>query len=253
MDWWPAEFEPYGLTHLAVFVGWTLTIAAIVTLGRRWRGTPREAALRRACGVVLLASQTWYVVHGALEPNGFEPAMDIPLHVCDIGAWIAGIAMLMPSLRWAQTVTFFWGYALTTQAFVTPTVKVGPADAVYWLYWLQHGGLVGTAVYIGAVGRYRPRPRDAAALLLATAALLIAAVPINATLGSNYVWIGDTDPDSRTVFDVLGPWPRRAFLIVLIAHAVMALVWAVTLLVTSRRPDPAIRAVPSQENAEAAA
>lgn len=230
---WLSEFRAFGPLHLASLVVWLGLLVAVVRLGWRWRDRPRERLLRRAIGVSILVTQSLAEVWWKLPAN-FDPRESFPLHVCDLAVWAACVAMLT-DWRWPRTVVYFMGLGLSTQAFLTPIVQVGPAQVRYWLFWIGHTQIVGTAVYLLVVCRYRPGLRDYLLAVGLTAAYVALILPVDLLMGWNYGYVGPSVPDAPTLLDRLGPWPGRVVLMALMVWAVFTVMWLVPAWLEQRR------------------
>lgn len=147
-----------------------------------------------------------------------------PLHLCDIASWLTPFFMLS-GRRWPKTLLFFWGIGLSSQGFFTPTLEQGVSDPFYWVFWLQHLGVVGGGVYLAVVDGYRPGLRDVVVAFAATVALGGLMVPINLGLDVNYMYVGNEIPERPTVIDHLGPWPLRLVWLGLLVGLAFALTW----------------------------
>jgi hypothetical integral membrane protein (TIGR02206 family) len=225
-SWW-TSFTPFSAQHAVSVVFWCGIFAAVAALGRRCRGTPREGRVRAAWLATLLLTQV-YTAAWYLFPANFDIGVSLPLHYCDMTVWIAAAALWSQS-RWLRSVLFFWGFALSTQAFITPTLREGMGHPRYWFFFMNHMFIVGSAVYDVVALRFRPTVRDfgTASAALAVYACLI--MPVNVVAGANYGFIGDSKPDAPTILDKLGPWPDRILLIWLLAQTAMLLVYAISL------------------------
>ncbi len=159
----------------------------------------------------------------------------LPLHFCDIAALIGPLALLEGNRRrrtlW-RNLLFFWGFALTTQGLVTPTVDHGPTHPRFYLFWLNHGSVVGIALYDTVVRGYRPTWHDLGVALSVTYGYAAALIPLNLALGVNYGFTGPSTPSVSTVIDALGPWPLRLLWMALIVAAVFHAVWLLSKLPT---------------------
>jgi hypothetical integral membrane protein (TIGR02206 family) len=224
---WSESFRAFSAHHVVVVLVCAGVMLSLCLLGRRWmrqdRTRPRERRLRVAWAVFIaawqVAAQAWWLL-----PGNFVLDKSLPLHVCDIAAMLAPVALLT-GWRAARTIVWFWGVGLSTQAFFTPVLAEGCADPEYWLFWVGHTQIVGTAAYLAAVMGYRPSWRD---LALATSLSLLyagAMVALNVSLGTNYGYVGPSKPERPTVIDALGPWPGRVTWLCLIGTGAMALTW----------------------------
>ncbi len=240
-----AAFQPFSIDH-AVALAWTLPLMiGACWLGRRWcrRGQDaREMTLAAAWAGFVVCVNVWNLVYWFLPAN-YDPNNSWPLQLCDLACLVAPLALLplasgagpqaerlgraAGGLRWARTLLYFWGIGLSTQAFVTPTLRETAADMQYWLFWLVHVAIVGSAVYDVVVRGYRPSRRDwmfGAGVTLAYGAVVFT---LNILTGANYGYVGNTTPENRTIVDALGPWPQRVGIMVVIVMALQAALWAV--------------------------
>lgn len=217
---WMLEFQSFGPLHLLTASGLIALMLAALLLGRRWRGSIREQILRRGWIGFTLIWQA-YAVIWYLLPANFDLRESLPLHVCDLVAWIAPFALLTQR-RLLRSLLFFWGLGLSTQAFVTPVVSEGVDSMHFWLFWVGHTQIVGSAVYdVGVLG-YRPRWRDYLQITIVNLVCIGLILPFDLLIDANYWYIGRSRPDHPTLLDALGPWPWRVLWMVLIAQSVLA-------------------------------
>jgi hypothetical integral membrane protein (TIGR02206 family) len=216
---WPAA-SPQHLGALALFAAIT---AVVVTLGRRWRGTPRADRLRHALGLfgvlAFTLSCVWYLMP---ERRGWS--VSLPLQLCDLVGLIAPLAILTEQ-RTLRTLLHFWGFALCTQFFVTPVHEPGTPSFV--VSWLLHASIVGLAIFDCTALGYRPTWKDLRGAVLIGLAYIAAIFGFDAATGFNYGYVGPSRPGTTTIVDSLGEWPLRALWIVAIAVAAMALVMVI--------------------------
>lgn len=219
------HFHPFTPMHaLSAGVCIALMFAAAL-LGRRWRESARERRLRVAWGWGIVAVQTLALAWWLLPAN-FTLRNSLPLHLCDLAVWAAAVAMLAGA-RWARTLLYFWGIGLSTQAFFTPTLNEGPGSPIFWLFWIGHTQIVGSAVYDVLARGYRPAVSDLAVGSVATLLWAAAAIAANLALGVNYGYLGPSSPSRPTVVDALGPWPLRVVWMVLLTQTLFVALWAV--------------------------
>ncbi|NWG26560.1 MAG: TIGR02206 family membrane protein [Pseudorhodoplanes sp.] len=210
-------FAPYTALHLATVCVCALAIAVLVAVGRRERRDPaRTLALRRGLGIFGIAY--WLTYNIWWNRDGIDLAHGLPLHLCDLNGLVAPLALLTQN-RWLRATLYFWAVTLTLQAFVQPSLTLGPAHAVFWWFWAAHTLIVGYAVYDLAVLGFRPDWRDLGRVYAVSAIYLAAVVPVNLLLQSNYGFIGNPPPDVAIppFVAALGPWPQRAVAVVALA------------------------------------
>lgn len=224
-SWWSEPFSPFGWTHLGmVLMGVGLTLAWVMW-GRWTRGRGGDQLARSLTAGAMLAHQSLMQIYW-LAPGRFEWDGSLPLHVCDLGAWLSPVALLAP-WRWLRVLIIFWGLGLTTQAFITPTVKGSPAEMQFWFYWFNHLAIVSTAVYLLAVDRVRPRWPETWGAIGGTFGYVMAIAVVNRATGWNYAFVGPGVPGSPTIVDALGPYPLRIAWIVLIGSGLFVVIWGV--------------------------
>lgn len=240
-------FKAFSPTHFVTLGVCVLLIVALVIAGRWLRpksgpapGSPIEIRrgmiidpAGRLLGVLGLFSwmawQMWWAM-----PSQFDAAEGLPLHICDLAGLFAAIALITGS-RLFTTVLFFWGIGLSTQAYFTPIVPVGPLFTKYWLFWESHTLIIGSAVYVVAVRGYRPNSRDFRDLVLFTFGYLFIILPIDLAMGWNYGYVGNGRPESTTLIDKLGAWPLRLVPLILLTNAAFFIVWLPFLVLNRRR------------------
>lgn len=218
-------FFSYGLCHLVAAGLGAIVMMGLVWLGLRWRATRRERLL---VGLWAWSTMAWqaYTVVWWLLPANYDVTKSLSLHLCDIAAWIAPIALLTNS-RPMRALLYFWGIGLSTQAFFTPTLQDGASHMHFWFFWIGHTQIVGSALYDLVVRRYRPAWRDFVVGVGLSMIYVAVVVSVDLTVGANYGYLGRSLPDRPTLLDALGPWPWRAIWLVLIGIALMAVMTAV--------------------------
>jgi hypothetical protein len=151
-------FVPYGGLHLAAVCACALLIAGLVVTARGL-AAPQEVALRRAFGIFAIIYGMTYNIWW--NRHGLDPATGLPLQICDLNGLVAPLALLTGK-RWLRATLYFWTFALTVQAFIQPSLTLGPASPVFWWFWAAHSIVLASAVYDLAVTWFPPamaRPR----------------------------------------------------------------------------------------------
>jgi hypothetical integral membrane protein (TIGR02206 family) len=100
---------------------------------------------------------------------------------------------------------------------LTPDLQLGLLHPMFWLFWFDHATIVGTAIYIVVVHRFRPARRDYYWAVKAGLVYVSCIFPINAIWGFNYGYLGNSRPAQPSLIDWLGPWPWRVGSMVVLA------------------------------------
>jgi hypothetical integral membrane protein (TIGR02206 family) len=216
-------FQSFSVQHVVTVVALALAIAGMCWTGRRLHGTP--AGRRYEIGLSAFVWAIWlgYLAYTFIEFR-WDPRYALPLQMCDLVAVVAALVFVRPT-RELQSLAYFWGLALSTQALITPDLAGGPDSLAFWWFWLYHLFVVGAGVYVVAVQGFRPQWRDLRFALLI--GILYAAVifTIDAVFDVNYGYLGRATPTRPTLLDVLGAWPWRVLVMMLLASLAMALLW----------------------------
>lgn len=220
------RFVPYSGLHLVTVCVCVLAVAALTGAGRALPDI-RKMALKRTLGIFGIAYWVLsYVIrwtrHGLDLPSG------LPLHICELNGLIAPLALLTLN-RWLRAAAYFWTFALTTQAFIQPTLTIGPAGAFFWWFWAQHTIILACAAYDLAVVGFRPNWQDLWRVYVMSSLYLAIVIPVNLEFSTNFGFLGNP-PQARIppFIDALGSWPLRAFIVVVLAavgFAILVLPW----------------------------
>lgn len=214
-------FRPFSITHGAALIVIAAACSLFVAVGRGQRNDVRPTALEKTLAITSLV--LWTAAHGWwLVPPRFDLATTLPLQLCHIVAVIASLVLLTRRHR-LRALLYFWGFGLSTQALLTPALTEPPSSIWFWAFWAQHGFVMAVVVYDLVVYRFRPTWRDYRIACAASIAYLVIVLPIDIVLGANYGFVGAPRPGTPSIIDLLGPWPERLAVIVLLVAAVMAL------------------------------
>lgn len=218
------EFHSFSPAHIGALAGIALATAMLCIAARGRRTRPQPAAWEAILGFANLF--VWVMAHVYwLLPAQFDARTSLPLQLCHLAA-LAASGVLLSESRIFQTLVYYWGLGLSTQALITPSLTEGPAIPWFWVFWQQHGIVPAVAIYAIVARGYRPRWSDFRVACLATFAYLGVVLPVDLAFDLNYGFVGRSQPDHPTLIDLLGPWPVRLPMIVAIVAAVFAtLTW----------------------------
>ncbi|MBL9001397.1 MAG: TIGR02206 family membrane protein [Phycisphaerae bacterium] len=217
----PETFQPMSVLHAISAAGCALLVGVVIAAGRRAGRRYAEPRIRRAWVAFVIVGQLINMAY-YLAPSRFDWAWSLPLQLCDIAGWLAAWA-LISAHRWPRTALYYFGFGLCTQAFITPTLTEGPFHPRYWLFWITHAQIIGSALYDFIVRGYRPTWRDYGVVSIVFVAYGALVTPLNITFGWNYGYIGPSVPGKPTLIQSLGPWPLRMLWVWLIAQGAFAL------------------------------
>lgn len=222
------NFESFSLQHILTVAGFAVVVT-IAVAGARALGDRNRRRLELA--VAALAGAAWIgIVIWGFVPSRFDPRWSYPINICDLVALIVPIAFVRPHWTW-HALLYFWGLTLSTQALLTPDLVSGPSTLAFWIFWLMHVLIVGGAIYLLVVRRYRPAWRDCFFAIGVAVLWLLIVFAIDLATGFNYGYVGNAKPSQPTLIDYLGPWPQRVAIMAIlgsIAMMILQLPWSLT-------------------------
>ena len=202
------EFENFTFAHLAPI----LVAAFIIFLIYRYRqplsSCKYDGTIRFSLALALIISEMSYywrlVGIPSLEPN---PIDHLPIAVC---GWVAIFSsyMLVTKSQKLYDIVYFWLFAGTIFALITPTVitYTGPTRFRFYQFWLEH--LLGYVAifYMIFVHKMRPTIKSAAKSYIALLVLAVIAYSTNQMLGpgANYLFMARPEA-TPSVLDILPP------------------------------------------------
>jgi hypothetical integral membrane protein (TIGR02206 family) len=209
MEWWSGE-------HIAALALTAVVAALVVTCARR-RGDVFAIPAGRALAPVILAGficeQLIYAARGR-----WTAEVNLPLQLTDVVTLASVAALLRPDRALLSELVYFWALSASVQAVVTPDLRQGFPDPLFFSYFVTHSGAIVAACLLMLGRRRVPRPGAVLRAYAITAA--VAAVAAGATLvtGGNYMFLR-RKPSRGSLLDVMGPWP-----VYIVAGAALGLV-----------------------------
>lgn len=220
----------FSLQHIVILAVIPAVGGALAFISQQQPSTAKW--IHRSLGVVLLVSTlVWYGV--VVANNWFSFPEFIPLHLCDITLWLT-IIVAFTRNQFCFELTYYWGVAGTTMALVTPDVGNLALTYPTIQFFLSHGIVVISALFLVWSGRMKPGRYS---LWKAFAALNIYALGIglfNLIFHTNYMYVCGK-PSNASLLDYLGTWP-----IYLVTSDVLALLIFWLLWIPYRRGLPSV-------------
>jgi len=200
----PPVFHPFGPSHKAVLAITLVLLIVMLLLSRtRW-----AELSQRVLGGILLAyyplSMVVQALHGSLNVQ-----TALPLQYCDI-ATLAGIVALWTRRPFFCEVVYFFGLAGTLQGLLTPALIYEFPDPRFIVFFVMHGGVPVTALYVVTAMKVRPRPGAVLRMMSFSVGWYAVIAVVNYALGANYAF-QCAKPVQASLFDQLGPWPWYNF------------------------------------------
>lgn len=227
-----SQFEPFGSDHLVV-IALTVCLSVVLSLLVRNPSSPRLKRIVCISIAVLLIATEWFNYGYVLTQDGWAAfvAESLPLHACGVTLYLTAYT-LITKRQLTFEIIYFWGFAGTTQAILTPIAQDGFPAWFSFHFFLTHGGtLVGVSVATFGL-RMRPRFKGVWITYAFSWGLLLVVGGLNWLLDTNYMFLC-TPPTGNTPFYFL-PWPWYILFLGLLALVMFLLLW---LPFARRKPD----------------
>lgn len=131
---------------------------------------------------------------------------DLPLHLCEV-AVILSIILLLTKSYLLYELLYFWTICGVLSAIITPELNgYNPSHFIFYHFFITHGFVVITIVFMTFVNAYRPKPWSILKTIIITNIYMVFVAIINIFTGGNYLFICKK-PQADTIMDFLGPWP----------------------------------------------
>lgn len=197
-------FHPYGPSHKAVLAITLVLFIVMLLLARTRWALPSQRVLG---GMLLALYPIGLGVHALY--GSLSALTALPLQYCDIATLAGGIALWTRRPFFCEVVYFF-GIAGTLQGLLTPALIYEFPDPRFFLFFIMHGGVPITAVYVVTAMKVRPRPGAVLRIMTFSVGWYAVIAVVNYAIGANYAF-QCSKPVQASLFDQLHPWPWYNF------------------------------------------
>ena len=217
-----AVFQLYGADHLLTLI---FLVGVCILLIRTFRKDPDSQGSQAALALLTFLCFVSYPLNQAAVANlvgaPFDLTRLLPLHLCDIAAFLCGFALITRRPLLCE-LSYFWGLAGTMQGLLTPDIVHEFPDPAYLSFFIQHGVIVITALVLPLGLGWRPRPGAARRTYLWLLLYAVLIFPINYVLQTNFAFVMEK-PDGDSLLNVLGDWPWYILWTLIIAAGIFFL------------------------------
>ncbi|WP_169746921.1 TIGR02206 family membrane protein [Edaphobacter aggregans] len=196
------NFTIFSPIHLAILTTVPALAAALVAIERRVSSGCKRIRIGLAM-VLLLNSIVWY---GYLAVRGLLifPA-NLPLELCDVTLLLMILALLTHRTT-IFDLAYYGALAGTSMALITPDLWEPFPSLATVQFFVTHGLVVTSALYLVWSGQARPRPRSIWRAMLGLNLFAAITGAFNFTFKTNYLYLR-AKPENPSLLDSLGPWP----------------------------------------------
>ena len=216
------RFEANSWEHIVSVGIFTLIGVAFILYGHKLSDENRRRRILLIFTFSIFLAQLAKVAI-LLSLNQFDPAADLPFHLCNIAPFILWLSYSHRS-RVLWGVIFMWIMAGTFQANFTPTLHQAFPHFEWFRYWIIHVWLI-IAILYGIIHlNYRLKAFDILRSLFWLNVFAAVIYPVNLALNANYLFLVNK-PDGKTIFDLLGPWPEYIFQLEFVALLLFSILY----------------------------
>lgn len=200
------EFKEFTLAHflpIALMIG---VIFMIYKLKDKIRDYKHEGRIRLALAFVLIITEMSYFWRLIGVPSlDANPVDHLPITIC---GWCVIFCsyMIATKSQGLFDIAYFWLFAGTIFALITPTVisYTGPTRFRYYQFWLEHTLGYVAIFYMIFVHKFRPTVRSAIKSYATLSVLAVIAYVANSVLGpgANYLFMAKPE-DTPSILDIL--------------------------------------------------
>jgi len=196
-------FELFGATHFAALGA--LIVLNIFLLSFKNASDGTKSAIRWTLALILLVNEiAWHYWNYAVGKWTIQTML--PLHLCSLLVWLGALMLMTKNYRIYEFM-YFMGIAGAIQALATPGLGIyGFPHFVFFQYFISHGLIITSAIYMTVVEGFRPTWKSLARVAIWMNIYVIIVYFINVAIHSNYLMI-NYKPNTPSLLDLLPDWP----------------------------------------------
>lgn len=197
------RFERWSGSHVGILLG-TALCAWICARVARKSDVPAARALGIGMAWIQIANTVVYMLY-RIASGAWDARYDLPMEFCNWSMLFCLIALWSWNRTMAE-VSYFWIMSGSLQGVITPDLDVSFPHVYFFVFFINHCGLVISAVYlVFGLGLFPTRGSVLRALGFLLLYVLCASL-VNAVVDGNYGYLRNK-PASGSLMDYLGPWP----------------------------------------------
>ena len=196
-------FILFGIWHFVALL--LIVILNISMFGFRKSSEKTRNVVRWTMAIILWSDElSWHIWN--LYWGHWTIETMLPLHICSILIWLAGLMLIYKNYRIYEFV-YFIGIGGAMQALLTPDAGIyGFPHYRIFQTMISHGLLITSAIYMTTVEGFRPTWKSFWRVIVGINIYAAIIFPINLILGTNYLYINGK-PVTTSLLDALPAWP----------------------------------------------
>ena len=135
----------------------------------------------------------------------FDPTRNYPLHLCSLAEFCTAYALITKNQR-AFELSFYWGFAASTQALLTPHLDGYKLfDIQFIIFFISHGLIILNVIWLIIVDKMKIRSSSLFETFLISNLILMPIGFINWIGNANYMYLRSKPPVENPL--LMGDWP----------------------------------------------
>lgn len=229
----PPPFQAFGPAHLVTLAVIAAIATAMIVSARRSRQLGRVWEMGMAIALLTVWPSA-VAIH--LRSGTLTAEILLPLHYCDLAA-LTGAVALLTHRQLCCEIVYFFGLAGTLQGLITPALTYDFPSLRFFHFFLLHGGVVTTAIYVVTAMRHQPRRGAVGRMMALTLIYAVMAAGVNKLSGTNFGFLS-APPPTASLIDHLGRWPWYIGSMIVLAALFYALLYLPFWIRSLSRPKP---------------
>lgn len=172
--WWQSNF----VTLTAVF--------CFLILGKLGNSEIREKLAMFIATILLIRAIGVHFYWNSVGIWTIE--FSLPLHLCGLSAILSGLVLFWQK-QWVYECLYFWGLPGAFHSLLTPEFTMGTEGLIFYDYYLSHGGIILSALYLTIILGMKPRKGSWWRIFIRSQILLPIIGFINWGLDANYMYL----------------------------------------------------------------
>lgn len=202
------SFERFSHLHF-VILGITAAVTTILIYKARRSGA--DGFARRTAVVmawVQIVNTLAYILY-RIHSGDWDARYDLPMEFCNWSLFAALYALLAQH-RFMAEVAYYWVMAGSLQGLLTPDLNVSFPHIYFFVFFINHAGLVIAAMFLVFGMRLHPRPGSVLHTFLFLQVYVICGLVLDFLIGANYGYLR-AKPRAGSLMDLLPGWPYYLF------------------------------------------
>lgn len=176
----------------------------------------KKDLIRKFLGSIYLAMAI--LIHPYLIATGnWHLHSSLPLQLCSLSGILSGVVLVFPT-QLGYELLMYWGISGAIHSLLTPELTQGEGNFILWEYYISHGGIIGSALFLTFCSNMKLRKNSWIKIFLITQLLLPFIGLADYFLDANYMYLKERPEADNPL--IIGPWPYYliCFEILLLIH-----------------------------------